>query len=707
MIPPGRVFAVAFQHHMAGRLAEAEALYRQILAAEPNHADALHFLGVIAHQVGQQEAAVELIRQSIAIHPDNYAPHSNLGEAYRAMNRLDEAVASYREALRLNPGKAGTYFNLGNALKDLGRVDEAIEAYRRAIEIQPGFPDACVNLGTFLHHRGQMDEAIAIYEEALRAKPGYAPVLNNLGNALLELGRSAEAVQVYHQALRVKPDGAETHTNLGVALTGQGDLDRALTEHFRSIEIQPDYAVAYCNLGNVLKDRGQIDEAILAYRRAIELEPGDPGMNSNLIYALHFRPDQNECNIEEEQRSWNRKFCQPFSGGARPHANSRDPDRRLRVGYVSPDFRDHVVGRNLLPLFRCHDHANFEIVCYSSVLQPDSVTGEFRSRADRWHYAVGMSDSALAETIRNDAIDVLVDVTQHMARNRLPVFAQRPAPVQVSFAGYPESTGLDAIRYRISDRWLEGEGKMQDAGRRMQDERGVHDHPASCDLHPASGVFLLDSFWCYLPSEEVPLNDLPAKRNGHVTFGSLNNFCKINNHVLDLWSRLLERVPDSRLLMLSPVGNHRQHALDFFGRKGTLPQRVEFLTPRPRREYLELYHRLDVALDPFPYGGHTTSLDALWMGVPIVTLAGSQAVSRAGLSQLSNLELRELVAYSEEEYLTITTGLVGDLSRLAELRRTLRSRMETSPLMDAPGFTRQIEGAYRAMWQDWCGTADL
>jgi predicted O-linked N-acetylglucosamine transferase (SPINDLY family) len=225
-------------------------------------------------------------------------------------------------------------------------------------------------------------------------------------------------------------------------------------------------------------------------------------------------------------------------------------------------------------------------------------------------------------------------------------------------------------------------------------------------LRPAERVFLLDSFWCYLPAEvDLPVNDLPAIRNGHVTFGSLNNFCKINRHVLDLWARLLGRVPDSRLLLLSPAGSHRQHVMEFLGRKGILPHRVEFQAPRPRREYLELYHRLDVALDPSPYAGHTTSLDALWMGVPVVTLAGSRAVSRAGLSQMSNLGLRELVASSGDEYLAIATGLSGDLPRLAELRRTLRSRMETSLLMNASEFTRQIEAAYRAMWQDWCATA--
>jgi predicted O-linked N-acetylglucosamine transferase (SPINDLY family) len=692
MTPLNEAFLTALQIHMAGRLDEAENLYRRILAMEPSHDRALHFLGVIAHQTGRNEIAVDLIRQSIAINPDNFASHSNLGEAYRAMNRLDEAIASYGRALRLNPGSAGTYFNMGNALKDQGRIDDAMDAYRRAIEIQPAFPDACLNLGSLLQHRGRIEEAVAFYEQVLRVKPEYSPALNNLGNVLLDLGRRAEAIEMYRRALQVKPDCAETHTNLGVALAGEGELDLALAEHRRSIEIQPDYAMAHCNLGNVLKDRGEIDEAVLAYRRAVELQLGDTDMHSNLIYALHFQPQQRESVIAEEQERWNGKLNASFPATASVHANSRDPGRRLRVGYVSPDFRDHVVGRNLLPLFRGHSRADFEIVCYSEVLRPDFQTEEFQRHADQWKQTVGMPDDTLTEMIRQDGIDILVDITQHMARNRLSVFARRPAPVQVSFAGYPDSTGLEAIRYRISDRWLEGEGKMQAAACRLQDD--------SC-------VFLLDSFWCYLPSEtDLVVNDLPAKRDGCVTFGSLNNFGKINSLVIELWARLLGQVAGSRLVLLSPMGSHREHVLEIFGRKGIGPGRVEFLTPRPRREYLELYHLLDIALDPFPYGGHTTSLDALWMGVPVVSLAGSRPVSRAGLSQLSNLGLSELVAFAEDEYLSIATGLTGDLPRLAELRRTLRSRMENSPLMDAPAFTRNIETAYRAMWQDWCATAD-
>jgi predicted O-linked N-acetylglucosamine transferase (SPINDLY family) len=317
------------------------------------------------------------------------------------------------------------------------------------------------------------------------------------------------------------------------------------------------------------------------------------------------------------------------------------------------------------------------------VVRPDELTEEFRRHAQEWRNTVGVGDEALAEMIRRDGVDILVDLTQHTAGNRLPMFARKPAPVQVSFAGYPESTGLEAIEYRISDRYLEAGSPDAETGRKEQ-------------------MYVIDTFWCYDPcGVEVKVNGLPARAGGRITFGCLNNFCKVNERVLSLWARVLARVSDSRLLLLTGTGSHRQRTLDAFGREGVEARRVEFLDYRPRQEYLELYHRLDIVLDTAPYNGHTTSLDALWMGVPVVSLTGNTPVSRAGLSQLTNLGLPELVARSETEYVKIAENLAEDLPRLTKLRSTLRDRMKTSVLMDAPRFTRQVEQAYRKMWHAW------
>jgi protein O-GlcNAc transferase len=644
-----QAFEIALRHHRAGKLKDAESIYREILAAQPNHAEALHHLGVIAHQLGRHDAAVEWIRRAIGFDPNNPVAHSNLGEACRTLGRLDDAMAAFRRALELKPDYADAHYNLGITLQQRGQLDGAIAAYRRALELEPHLPEACNNLGIALQEGGQIDEAIAAFRRALEIQPNYPNAQYNLGNALRRGNQLDEAVAAFRRALQLKPDYPEAHNNLGSAL----------------------------------KDLGQLDEAIAAFRRALQAREQFPEAYSNLVYTLHFHPGQNRRTIAAEQQGWNRRFSHPLKHSIQRRANDGDPERQLRVGYVSPDFRDHVVGRNMIPLFERHDRRNFEILCYSGVLRPDKLTEEFRQRADQWRSTVGVPDEAMADIIRQDRVDILVDLTQHMAGNRLPVFARKPAPVQVSFAGYPENTGLETIEYRISDRRL-------DAG-------SPDENPGKEDR-----VYRIDSFWCYDPcGVEAEVSPLPALKSGMLTLGCLNNFCKVNEPGLRLWTEALGAVKDSRLVMRSPAGSSRRRILEALAKGGVDARRVSFVDLLPRRQYLELYHRLDIALDTFPYNGHSTSMDALWMGVPVVSLAGEMPVSRAGLSQLTNLGLPELVARSESDYVEIVTNLGTDLPRLSQLRSTLRHRMKTSILMDAPRFTRQVEQAYRKMWQAW------
>ncbi|EDY16835.1 TPR repeat-containing protein [Chthoniobacter flavus Ellin428] len=740
-------FELALQHHQAGRLPEAEALYRQILNAQPGQPDALHLLGVVAHRSGRPEIAVELIQQALNAAPQHVAAHFNLGNALSELGRMeeaadafgratelqpdyaqahhnlgsalakrgrfdeaiaafqraielkpdyasaynnlglalkaqarrDEALAAFQQAIALQPDHAEAHFNLGNIFREWARPQEAMTAFRRALEINPDYADALNNLGITLADAGRLDEAIACYRRALQINPAGAETNTNLGNALFELQRLDEAAAAFRAVIELKPDLAQAYNNLGNALREQGALNEASAEFLHALAIEPNSADFHNNLGNALKDRGEIDAALDAYRRAMELAPDDSGPWTNFVYTLLFQPRVDDRALIEARAQWSNRFADPLRPFIRPHTNDRSPERRLRIGYVSPNFRRHVVGVNLLPLFRHHDHTAFEIYCYDNGVRVDSFHEEIRRGADHWRSSVGVSDEALAEMIRQDGVDILVDLTQHMAGNRLQVLARRPAPVQVSFAGYPETTGLEAIDYRISDRFL-------DVGA-PRHEQVVH----------------IDSFWCYAPAGDIiEVSDSSAKQNGIVTFGSLNNFCKVNDPMLQLWARVLRGVKGSRLVLLSHAGTHRQRTLDILTEAGIDPSRIEFATHRPRPKYLELYRHLDVVLDPFPYNGHTTSLDALWMGVPVVTLAGKTAVSRAGLSQLSNLGLPELVAFTGDDYVAKAIQLAHDLPRLAELRRTLRGRMEASVLMDAPRFARNIENAYRTMWQKWC-----
>jgi predicted O-linked N-acetylglucosamine transferase (SPINDLY family) len=705
-----QAFDLALQHHQAGRLADAEKLYRQILAHRPSHAGAMHYLGLLAHQAGQFDMAVDLIRRSLGLSPEWAEAHNHLGSALKDSGQIEEAIASYRKAIALRRDFPEAHNNLGVALASLGRLDEAIAAYRQVIAMKPNLPEAHDNLGLALRDTGQLDEAIAAHRRAIALRPNFAQAQNNLGNALKDKGLLDEAIAAYRQAtdahynlgialqekgqldaaiaafrqaIALKPNSFEAHTNLGNALREKGQLDDAIAAYRRAIAINPKFSQTQSNLGMALKDQAKLDEAIAAYREAMSLDPDNAATDSNFVYALHFHPRWSAKEIAREHRRWNRRHAEPLRQSVQSPSLDRDPERRLKIGYVSPDFSGHVVGRNLIPLFGHHDHQQFEITCYSQVARPDELTRGFQQTADLWRDIAKLSDDQLTQQIRADRIDILVDLTLHMAHNRLLVFARKPAPLQVSFAGYPASTGLSAIDYRLSDPYLD---------------------PPEVDesIYSEKTIRLPDSFWCYDPLEcrDIPVNPLPATSAGHITFGCLNNFCKINSAVLALWAHVLRRVEKSRLLLLSQEGSHRQDTLDFLQAQGIARERIEFSPHQPRRKYLELYHRIDIGLDTFPYNGHTTSLDSLWMGVPVITLAGHTPVARAGWCQLSNLKLTELAAQTPEQFASIAFELASDLPRLQQLRQSLRQRIEKSPLMDAPRFARNIESAYRHIWRE-------
>jgi predicted O-linked N-acetylglucosamine transferase (SPINDLY family) len=779
-------FDLAVQHHQSGRLREAESLYRQVLAQYPNHADALHLLGVIALQSSQYPAAADLIARAIALRPTEAPYHNNQGNAWMSLGKLDAAAASFRQALALRPSYAEAHYNLGLVFQKQELAPDAIAEYRTALQLKPDYPDAWQNLGILSLKQKNPDAAISAFREVLRFRPVDPEIHYELGNALLDQTVFLDAVAAYQEAIRLRPDYAEAHYNLGIALHGLGQIEAAKAAYRAALQIKPDHAAARGNLGKALLDEGQLDAAIVAfqstlqirpdhadtyynlgnalqrkeqrtaaeqsyraalrcnprhpdawgnlgnllqesdqfdeaiaayqnalaarpdyanaynnlgsafrgcarseealamYRRAVALEPLNPDYHSNLVYHLLFHPAFSPQEIRQELARWNERHAAPLRSAIRPFSNPPDPSRRLKIGYVSTDLRDHVIGRNLLPLFRHHDRSQFEIVCYASLLFPDAITREFQKHSDLWRNTVRTSDEALAEQIRQDGIDILVELGLHLAQNRLLVFARQPAPVQVTFAGYPGSTGVETIRYRLTDPFL--------------------DPPDRNDtFHSEESIRLPATFWCFDPLEEIlDVNELPALRDGCVTFGCLNNFCKINDPVLTLWARVLAEVPGSRFRLLAPRGRCREAFLGAVEAKGVDLSRVEFMTKAPRSEYLTWYHGIDLVLDTFPYNGHTTSLDALWMGVPVVSLAGEHPVSRAGLSQMSNLGLPELVTSSPDEYVRIAVQLARDIPRLTELRRTLRPRMQASPLMDASTFARNIESAYRGMWQHWC-----
>lgn len=532
---------------------------------------------------------------------------------------------------------------------------------------------------------GQYQQAEANFRKALQLSPSNVDALRHLGVLYQNLGRFPEALELYQKILAIQPSDAAALNNSGVVLQRFGNTEQAIAAYQQFLRYYPNNAAVCSNLGTALQDCGRIDEALVSLRRAIRLDPNMLAANSALLIILQYHPNYDARAIYEESRRWNdtvvKRLAQPFTS----HANDRNPDRRLRIGYFSPDLRDHSVGRFMEPILANHDRGNFEIFCYAQN-PPDIFTNKLQHHPATWRFVMAHSDSDLANLIRQDKIDILIDLAMHTHGGRPLVFARKPAPVQAIYLAYAGTTGLTAIDYRLSDPYLDPPGTDE-------------------SVYSEKTLRLPQTYWCYeSPPDAPPPGPLAASTNGYITFGCLNNYAKINDAVLEAWATLLAFVPHSHLLLFCPQGDHRPRVLAILTRHGVSADRIEFFTRGPYLQYFQAYHRIDIALDSFPYCGGTTTCDALWMGVPVITLSGNKPVARAGASILANAGLSNLVANSTQDYLRIAADLAADLPRLADLRRTLRSQMQSSPLMNTPTFTRQLESAYRQMWQAWCAT---
>ena len=714
-VPPiQQALELAVKHHQANRLAEAEAIYRQVLAAQPRHPIALHLLARLVGQRGQFAQAVELLRSSIAVYAGAVEAHIALGEFLRMSGRVDESILALGRAAQFEPPNADAFNALGNSLREAGRVEEAATAFRKAIELKPTYAEPYSNLGNALRVLKRYEQSLAAHQQAVRLKPQSAEIHSNFGIALKESGDIAGSIAALSRAIELKPDYVDALNNLGGAFVVQGRLDEAMTAFSRAATLRPDSPEVQNNLGNLLKEKGRLDESAAAYqlalrlrpdfaeahsnlginlsaqgklseaiecfRRAMNARPDAPQYFGNLLYTMHFHPDYDGAAILREHVEWARRYAEPLAGerALRGSTVQARPGKRLRIGYVSPDFRDHPVGRFLAPLLANHNHEGFEIFCYSAVRLSDGATARMRSYADHWREIVNQTDAQAAGQIRRDEIDVLVDLTLHMTGSRLLLFARKPAPVQATWLGYVSTTGLSAIDFRISDPFLD-----------------------SADIeapYVERTVRLPRCYWCYEPPAGcTPVSALPALSNGYVTFGCFNNFMKVTPPTLDLWAEILTNIPRSRIVIHSHSGSHREVVKERFAKAGIDPARVRFVGMTPTLEYLRKHHEIDIALDPFPYGGGTTTCDALWMGVPVVTLAGRTAVGRAGVSLLSNVGLPELIARTPQQCISIATALAADTAKLGQIRAGLREQMRASPLMDARRFATDMEAAYRFM----------
>jgi protein O-GlcNAc transferase len=675
-------FGLAQVLQALGRWREAADAYRRALDSEPDSFDARFALAVALQRDGRLTEAAAAYGEALALRPDDPASLGNLGSVCREVGDIDQAIRLLRTAVAREPGVSSHAVNLGIALCQRREFSAAELLLREVLATEPNNAEAAFNLGNALRGLRRLREALQQFQHAVAVRSNYAHALNNLGNVRKELGELAEAQSAFAAALQAQPDYVLALNNMGCLLRTLGQSEAAEDALRRGLEIDPRHAALYDNLGNVLKDAGELDEAIVCFRKALALDSSSAGTHSNLAYALSFQSLEARPILDECLR-WNERFASPLLPRIVAPVHDRSPDRRLKVGYVSADFREHCQSLFTTPLLSQHDHASFEVFCYSSVVRPDDCTRRLMAYVDVWRDVHMLDDAALYKTIRADRIDVLIDLTMHMANGRPLVFARKPAPVQIAWLAYPGTTGIRAIDYRLSDPRL--------------DPDGFEDHYSERTLR------LADSFWCYDPLTAEPgLNALPAAERGYLTLGCLNSPCKLTDHSLRLWGGVMNAMPQARLLLLAPPGRHRERLLQRLEAQRIGSDRVRFVEFRPRAQYLRTYHEIDIGLDTFPYNGHTTSLDSLWMGVPIVTRVGRTCVGRGGLSQLYHLDLLDLAAESDEGFVDAVVALGSDLGRLAALRQNLRARLEHSPLMDGQRFARSVEHAYRQAWRAQC-----
>jgi protein O-GlcNAc transferase len=644
-VTPAERFAQALAHHRSGRLDEAEAGYRSVLGELPGHADSLRLLGLLSFARGRPAEALAFLGEAVDRHPGFVEARRALAAVLGRLGRRDEALAHHAEAARLAPQDAQVQNDLGAALLEADRPAEAASVLRAALLLDPGDAD----------------------------------LLGNLAVALDRMGATAPALAAARHAVALRPGHAGSMTNLSIILASAGAYGPAERAAWRAVRLGPLDPGTWGRLGNALIDAGEPHAAAVAHAQALACDPGNRAAAGNRLYALTLSPDVSDEELTDAIRAWGSSMP---STGSTPRAEG-EPGKRLRVGYVSADFGRHPVGWFLAGVLENHDPARVEAWCYSDRLREDDLTERLRGHASAWRRTAALDDGGLARLVREDGIDLLVDLSGHTAGSRLGAFALRPAPVQASWGGLIGTTGLPAMDWLIAD--------PQEVPPELE------------PLYTERVLRLPHGYVCYRPPDYAPpVAPLPSAGRGSVTFGCFNRLAKLNDRVMALWARVLDAVPGSRLLLRTKeltCPELRSRIAARFAASGIGPGRLELQPGAAHRDLLASYSEVDVALDTFPYTGGLTTLEALWMGVPVVTLPGRRFVARHSLTHLTVLGHPEWAARDEDGYVRIAAGLAADTAALADLRRRLRSEMAASPLTDGATFTRNLEAAYRAMWR--------
>jgi protein O-GlcNAc transferase len=682
----------ALEHLKSEHLDCAEKDLINILNSEPTNTEALILLSVVYYHLKNYDLAISFGRKALHYSPANAYAYYNLGDAFREKKEYAEAISCYRKALELNPTLGDAYYNIATIFQDTNQIREAISCYRKALEFNPNDTAATYNLGIIFQDAKQFEEAIHCFQKALDLNPNLVGGYNHLALIFHCTNRINEAISYYQKALELNPSDIVAYYGLAEVLKEKGQYQDAIDIYRKSLQLIPDNAGVYHNMGNIHILQGKLDEAEENYMRALRLKPDEFKPYESLLLMMNYHSQYDAQAIFLKHLEFAKQFAEPLISGIRSHTNDPSPDRRLRIGYVSPDFRRHPVAYFIEPVLASHNKRFFEVYCYSNSLVHDEISERMQKYAAQWRNIAGINDEEVAEQIRKDKIDILVELAGYTANNRMLMFARKPAPVQASWIGYLATTGLSAIDYKIVDDYTNPPGKTK-------------------QFYTEKLMRLPRSFLCYQPDRESPeVGPLPALLTGHITFGSFNNFAKVTPEVLTLWSKILNSVPGSRLILKGLCFYDRtthEYAMKMFAQRGIAVERVILAYADPPPKHLEAYNQVDIGLDTFPFNGATTTCEAMWMGVPVITLQGAAYHSRVGVSLLSNIGLPELVAETPEEYISIAVNLAMDLQRLQSLRRNMREMMKHSPLCDAKKFTANLEKSYRRMWKTWCKNYEL
>ncbi len=651
-----------------------------MLQLDSKNAHASFLMGYLLHQAGQWEPALQHLTRAASANPAVPEVWFLIGLIHQQHRNFDAAIPAYQQSLKLQPRNPKAMNNLGRALIDSGRLAQGIEQLKKTVDADARNVSAMSNLGDAYRIAGDFNSSVQVLQRAVAVDPNFAEAHSNLGSALAKQGNLDQAIPSMRRAIALNPALPTPHFNLARVFQDQGLLDESIESCRAAIAVRLTYSEAVNLLGNLHGTIGAVTEAVALQRRAVELKPGNAGAHSNLLLSLHYNDDISPAQVFNAHLEWARLHADPLRQSIEPVVPEPTDGRRLRVGYVSPNLMKHSVAYFLEPVLAAHDRTAVEIFCYSDAVRPDSTTAQFKTLCDHWRDVAGRPDVDVAAMIRQDRIDVLVDLAGHTADNRMRLFALKPAPVQMTWIGYPDTTGLSTMDFRITD--------------------AISDpFPAAESLHTEKLIRVVGGCWAYLPpTDSPPVAETPAIANGFVTFGSFNNLPKVTSTVLDTWSGILRQVPGSQMIikasgLASRAG--RDRIVNSFTHAEIDPARIELIQwAATTTDHLKLYDRIDVALDTFPYNGTTTTCEALWMGVPVVTFAGTTHAGRVGASLLANAGLSEYVTGDVADYAGKAIELAGDVERLSTTRREIRGKLSSSPLMDGRRLARSIESVF-------------